>query len=86
MDIDGFIVYIKKIDIHVGIEKYVEKRFGASNYELGRSLLRGKSKKLIGLIKDELSGEKMRKCAALRAKHIAMKQTTLMKTKIKKAQ
>ena len=45
MDIDGFIVYIKKIDIHVGIAKYVEKRFGASNYELGRSLLRGKSKK-----------------------------------------
>ena len=35
----------KKIDIHVGIAKYVEKIFGASNYELGRSLLRGKSKK-----------------------------------------
>ena len=56
MDTDSFIVYIKTEDLYVYIAKDVETRFDTSNYELDRSLLKRKNKKVISLIKDELVG------------------------------
>ena len=56
MDTDSFIVYIKTEDLYAYIAKDVETRFDTSNYELDRSLLKRKNKKVISLIKDELVG------------------------------
>ena len=48
--------YIKTEDIYVDIAKDVQARSDTSNYELERSLLRGKNK-VIGLMKDELGSK-----------------------------
>ena len=45
MTTDNFIIYIKTDS---------ETRFDTSNYELDRSLLKGKNKKVTGLMKVEL--------------------------------
>ena len=71
-DTDSFTVYIKTDDIYKGIAEF-ETRFDTSNYELecdstDRRLPKGKDKKVIGLIKDELGGKIMTKFARLRAK------------------
>ena len=68
MDIDSFIVHIKTDDIYKKIAKDVETRFDTSNYELGRPLPKGKNKKVIRLIKDELSGKIVIKFVGLRAR------------------
>ena len=52
MDTDSFLVYIKSKDIYSDIAKDVETKFDTSNYELDRPLHKGKSKEVIGLIKD----------------------------------
>ena len=62
MDTDSFIVYIKADDIYKDIAEDVETRFDTSNYELecnsiDRPLPKGKNKKVIGLMKDELGGK-----------------------------
>ena len=41
-----FIVYIKTNAIYKDIVKDIKTRFGTSNYELDRSFLKGKNKKL----------------------------------------
>ena len=64
----GFIVYIKTNDIYKDIVEDVETRFDTSNYELGRALPKGKNKKVIGLMKDELGGKIMTKFVGLKAK------------------
>ena len=56
MDTDSFIVYIKTEDIYPDIPKGVETRFYTSSYELDRQLPKGKNKKVIGLITEELGG------------------------------
>ena len=71
-DTDSFTVYIKTDDIYKGVAEF-ETRFDTSNYELEcdstyRRLPKGKDKKVIGLIKDELGGKIMTKFARLRAK------------------
>ena len=48
--------YIKTEDIDVDIAKDVQARSDTSNYELERSLLRGKNK-VIGLMEDELGSK-----------------------------
>ena len=68
MDTDGFIVYIKTDDIYKDTAKDVETRFDTSNDELDRPLAKGKNKKLIGLMKDELGGKIMTKFVGIRAK------------------
>ena len=73
MDTDSFIVYIKADDIYKDIAEGVETRFDTSNYELEcssieRPLPRGKNKKVIGLMKDELGGKIMTEFVGLRAK------------------
>ena len=61
MDTDIFIVYITIADIYVHISKDVETRFDSSNYELGRSLPKGKNR----LMKDKLGRKIMTDFAAL---------------------
>ena len=68
MDTDSFIVHIKTDDIYKDIAENVETRFDTSNYELDRLLPKGKNKKIIGLVKDELSEKIMTKLVGLRAK------------------
>ena len=52
VDTDNFIEYIKTDDIYKEIAEDVETRFDTSNYELDRSLPKGKNKKVIRLMKD----------------------------------
>ena len=49
------ILYIKVSNIYKDIAGDLETRFDVSNYELDRTLLKGKNKKVIGLIKDDLA-------------------------------
>ena len=59
MDTDSFIVYVKTEDIYKDIAEAIETRFDTLNFELDRPLPKGKNKKVIGLMKDELSGQIM---------------------------
>ena len=68
IDTHSFIEYIKTADIYKDIAEDVETRFDTSNYELDRPLPKGKNKKVIGLMKDELGGKIMTKFVGLRAK------------------
>ena len=65
VDTDSFIVYIKTEHIYRDI---AETRFDTSNYELDRPLSKGKNKKVIGLIKDELGAKVMKEFVGLRPK------------------
>ena len=68
MDTDSFIVHVKIDDIYKDIAEDVETRFDTSNVEIDRPLPKGKNKKVIGLMKDELGGQIMKEFAGLRAK------------------
>ena len=65
--------YIKTDDIYKDIAEEFERRFDMSNYEsecssIERPLPKGKNKKVIGLMKDGLSGKTVTKFVGLRAK------------------
>ena len=68
MDTDSLTVYVKTDDIYKDIAEDVENRLDPSNYEIGRPLLKGKNKNVIGLMKDELGGQTMKHFVVLRAK------------------
>ena len=57
IDTDSFVRHIKTNDFYKDIASDVENRFDTSNYEVNRPLPRGKNKKIIGLMKDELGGK-----------------------------
>ena len=59
---------MKTEDIYKDIAEVVETRFDTSNYELDRPLPKGKNKKVIVLMKDELREKIMTKFVRLRAK------------------
>ena len=61
MDTDSFIVHVKTDNIYKDIAEDVETRFDTPNFEIDRSLPKGKNKKVIGLMKDELCGQIMKK-------------------------
>ena len=48
---------IKTKDFKKNIADDVEKQFDTSSYEVDRPLTKGKNKKVIGLMKDELGGK-----------------------------
>ena len=62
------LVQVKTDDIYKDIAQDVETTPGTSNYDIYRSLLKRKKKKVIGLKKDELLGKIMKKKIGLRAK------------------
>ena len=68
MDTDSFIMDIKTNDFYKDIANDVENRFDTSNYEVNRPLPMGKNKKVIGLMKDELSGKIITEFVTLRPK------------------
>ena len=68
MDTNRFIINIKTENFYEDIPNDVEKRFDTSNYEVNRPLPKGKNKKVIGLMKDELGGKIMTQFAVLRPK------------------
>ena len=68
MDTDSFPVYINIHDVYKDITEDVETMFDTSNYELDRSLPKGKSRKVTGLLKNELGRKITTKCFGLRAK------------------
>ena len=68
MDTDSFIVYVKTDDIYKDIAEDVETRFDTSSFELDRPLPKGKIRKVIGLVRDELGGKIMKEFFGLRAK------------------
>ena len=68
MDTDSFIMNIKTNDFYEGITKDAENRFDTSNYEVNRPLPMGKNKKIIGLMKDELSRKIITEFVTLRLK------------------
>ena len=77
-----FILYIKADDVLKDIAKDVETRFDTSNYEFDRPLPKGKNKKVIGLLKDELGKKIMTKFVGLRV--ITYSYLIEMVVKIKK--
>ena len=68
IETDSFIMNIKTNDFYKDIASDVENRFDTSNYEVNRPLPTGKSKKLIGLMKDELDGKIITEFVTLRPK------------------
>ena len=86
IDTDSFMVHVKTDDIHKGIAEDVEKRFDTSNVEIERPLPIEKNKRAIGLMKDELGGQIMKKVVGLRAKTCNYLKTIMMKMKKQKEQ
>ena len=68
MDTDSFIVQVKADDICKDIAEDVETRFDTSNFKIDKPLTKGKNKKVIGIMKDELGGKIMKEFVGLRAK------------------
>ena len=66
-DTDSVIVQIKTNNIYRDIAEDVETRFDTSNYELDKPFPKGKNKKVIRLMKDELGGNIMTKFVGLGA-------------------
>ena len=54
IDRDSFIVHVKTGNICIDTAEDVETRFDTSNFEIDRSLPKGKNKNVIGLMRDDL--------------------------------
>ena len=68
MDTDSFIFHVKTDDIYKDIAEDVEKIFDTSNCEIDIPFPKGKNEEVIGLMKDELGGEIMKKFVGLKTK------------------
>ena len=65
---EKFFIWIKSENIYKDVAEDIETRFDTSNYELDRPLPKGKHKKVVGLMKNELDGKIMKGFVGLRAK------------------
>ena len=65
---DNFGVYIKTDNIYKNIAENVASRFDTSDYEADRPLPMEKNERFIGLMKDELGGQIIKKVVGLRWK------------------
>ena len=63
-----FIVQVNTDDINKSIAEGTETRFDTLNFELDKRLSKGKNKKVIGLMKDELGGQTIKEFVGLNAK------------------
>ena len=73
-DMDSLVMNIKTNDFYKDIAQDVQKRFDTSNYTFDRPLPKGKNKKVIGLMKDELGGGIITEFVALRPKTYSYKK------------
>ena len=64
----NFIFYIKTENLYVDISKDRETRFDTSNYELEKPLPKGKTKKVIGLVREKLGDKQMVEFVPLKPK------------------
>ena len=67
-----FLAHVKTDNIYKDIAEDVETRFDTSNYEINKPFPKGKNKNVIGLMKDELDEQIVKKNVGLRAKYIAI--------------
>ena len=67
-DTDSLVMATKTKDFYKGIAQDVQERFDTSNYSVDRPLPKGKNKKVIGLMKDELGGGIITEFIVLRPK------------------
>ena len=56
-----FLAHVKTDNIYKDIAEDVETRFDNSNYEINKPFPKGKNKKVIGLMKDELDEQIVKK-------------------------
>ena len=70
---DSLVMNIKTNDFYKDIAQDVQKRFDTSNYTFDRPLPKGRNKKVIGLMKDELGGGIITEFVALRPKTYSYK-------------
>ena len=75
MDLDSFNVYVETDHIYKGITEDVEIRSDISNFELEKPLPKGKNKKVINLMKDELGGKIIKEFAGLWALNLRIIKT-----------
>ena len=68
MDRDSFIVYVKTDNVYKDIAENVGKNCDTSNFELERPFPKGKNKKVMGLMKDELGRQIMKEVSGIRVK------------------
>ena len=68
VDTDSFIVNVKTDDIYKDIAIDVETRFNTLNFEIDTPLPKGKNKEVIGIMKDELGEQILKKFVGLKAK------------------
>ena len=68
MDTDSFIVHVKTDNIYKDIAENFKTKFYTSNFKIDKRPPKGKNKKVIGLIKDELGGQIMKEFVGLRTK------------------
>ena len=68
IDTGSFTVHLKTGEVYKDIAKVVEKRFDTSNFEIDRPLPIRTNEKVIGLMKNELGGQIMKKFVGLIAK------------------
>ena len=67
-DTDSLVMTMKTKHFYKDIVQDVQERFDTSNYSVDRPLLKGKNKKVTGLMKDELGGGMITEFVALRPK------------------
>ena len=75
MDTVSFIVHVKTEDVYKDVAEDVETRFDTSCFELDRPLPKGKNKKVIRLMREELGGKIIKEIVGLREqKHIVIRR------------
>ena len=82
IDKDSFIFYLKTNYIYKDIAKDAEKRFGTSNFELDRTLPKGKISNWTN--EDELVGKMMKEIVGLKAKIYSYFKVKILNIKTKK--
>ena len=80
-DTDSLFMTIKTKDFYKDIAQDVQERFDTSNYSVDRPLPKGKNKKVISLMKDELGGGIITEFVALRSKTYSYKTDEFIEMK-----